>query len=99
VFETDILCVFVTDDTQVNPISKVVNEGENHLIECFSGEETTWIFTDMNDNQEWPDNAEVLENQLVISSVTLMNQGIYECSGTYENGSRFSAASSMLVKG
>ena len=88
--------VCAIDHELIQPRTKTLEEGDNHLIECYFSGKSEWVFVD---KEFLPDNVETIENQLVISSVSLFNHGIYMCSGRFSNGSRFFAASTLLVKG
>ena len=88
------LFVFL-DPVRIAPDKMILEEGQNHVIECLSNKPAKWFF----EHGELPQNAIPEGHKLIITGVNIENYGIYECIGYYRNGDKFLARSTLLVMG
>ena len=80
----------------VTPPYHMVNIGSEVTITCWSYEPAEWYFKDSLLKSSLKINF--INNVLVIKMISISDEGMYECFGTYENNRVFFIGSALFVK-
>ena len=79
------------DQRKIFPRKIRISKGWRAVFECVSSNEVVWSHPS--------ETAVIYGSSLIIQSVTLEDQGYYECKGTSEDGGTFRAMGKLEVNG